>query len=39
VWLNEGLSHIAEELLFFEVSGLQRRANITGRCSRLDPGG
>lgn len=28
-WLNEGLSHIAEELLFFEVSGLPRRSNIT----------
>jgi hypothetical protein len=28
-WLNEGLSHIAEELLFFEVSGLPRRSNLT----------
>ncbi|CAN5666588.1 hypothetical protein BH23GEM6_BH23GEM6_20650 [soil metagenome] len=27
VWLNEGLSHIAEELLFFRVSGLAPRAN------------
>jgi hypothetical protein len=29
VWLNEGLSHIAEELLFFEASRLPRRSNIT----------
>jgi hypothetical protein len=29
VWLNEGLSHIAEELMFYRVSGLQSRANIT----------
>lgn len=28
VWLNEGLSHIAEELLFYRTSGLQPRANI-----------
>jgi hypothetical protein len=28
VWLNEGLSHIAEELLFYESSKLQPRANI-----------
>ena len=28
VWLNEGLSHIAEELLFYRVSGLQPRQNI-----------
>lgn len=27
-WLNEGLSHIAEELIFFEASGLQPRQNI-----------
>jgi hypothetical protein len=28
VWLNEGLSHIAEELLFYRTAGLQPRANI-----------
>lgn len=28
VWLNEGLSHIAEELLFYEASGLEPRQNI-----------
>jgi hypothetical protein len=28
VWLNEGLSHIAEELLFFTESGLAPRADI-----------
>lgn len=28
VWLNEGLSHIAEELLFYHVSGLNPRQNI-----------
>jgi hypothetical protein len=28
VWLNEGLSHVAEELLFYESSKLQPRANI-----------
>jgi hypothetical protein len=27
-WLNEGLSHIAEELLFYRVSGLAPRANL-----------
>jgi hypothetical protein len=28
-WLNEGLSHIAEELLFYSASGLTPRQNIT----------
>ncbi|HET9426232.1 MAG TPA: hypothetical protein VFO55_12765 [Gemmatimonadaceae bacterium] len=28
VWLNEGLSHIAEELLFYHTSGLASRSNI-----------
>jgi hypothetical protein len=28
VWLNEGLSHLTEELLFYRVSGLQPRQNI-----------
>jgi hypothetical protein len=28
VWLNEGLSHIAEELVFYRSSGLAPRANI-----------
>jgi hypothetical protein len=27
-WLNEGLSHIAEELVFFRASGLSMRANL-----------
>ncbi len=27
-WLNEGLSHIAEELLFFRTSGLGSRSNL-----------
>ena len=29
VWLNEGLSHIAEELMFYSASGLEPRQNIT----------
>jgi hypothetical protein len=29
VWLNEGLSHIAEELLFYASSGLAPKQNIT----------
>lgn len=29
VWLNEGLSHIAEELLYYHVAGLTPRQNIT----------
>ena len=28
-WLNEGLSHVAEELLYFEVSGLRAGTNLT----------
>jgi hypothetical protein len=28
VWLNEGLSHIAEELLFYRATGLNARQNI-----------
>lgn len=28
VWLNEGLSHVAEELLYYRVSGLAPRQNI-----------
>jgi hypothetical protein len=41
VWLNEGLSHIAEELLFYRASGLQSRANldataITASQTRVD---
>jgi hypothetical protein len=30
VWLNEGLSHVAEELLYFRESGRQPRANLGG---------
>ncbi len=29
VWLNEGMSHIAEELLYFRESGLTPKSNIT----------
>jgi hypothetical protein len=29
VWLNEGLSHIAEELMFYQASGLAPRQDIT----------
>lgn len=28
-WLNEGLSHIAEELMFFDQAGLQPRQNLS----------
>lgn len=31
LWLNEGLSHVAEELLFFRASGLSPRTNEDGR--------
>ncbi len=30
VWLNEGLSHIAEELLYYRVTGLTPRQNLDG---------
>ena len=30
VWLNEGLSHIAEELVFYRASGFSPRRNIDG---------
>jgi hypothetical protein len=30
VWLNEGLSHIAEELVFYRAAGLSPRQNIGG---------
>jgi hypothetical protein len=30
IWLNEGLSHIAEELVFYRASGLTPRQNIGG---------
>jgi hypothetical protein len=30
VWLNEGLSHVAEELLYFRESGKQSRSNLGG---------
>jgi len=29
VWLNEGLSHVAEELMFYRVSGLAPKQNIS----------
>jgi hypothetical protein len=37
VWLNEGLSHIAEELLFYRVSGLQPRHDIDAATIRSSP--
>jgi len=36
-WLNEGLSHIAEELLYFRVAGLAPRQNIGVATLRLNP--
>jgi hypothetical protein len=39
VWLNEGLSHIAEELLFYEATGLPPGANITWSMIQETPGG
>src|SRR5260370_38520088 len=27
-WLNEGLAHVAEELMFYRVSGLKPRQNL-----------
>jgi hypothetical protein len=38
-WLNEGLSHIAEELLFYEVTGLEPKENITVAVLQATPGG
>lgn len=35
-WLNEGLSHIAEELLYFRVAGLAPRQNIGVATLRLN---
>jgi hypothetical protein len=37
VWLNEGLSHIAEELLYYHVAHLAPRQNITTNTIRIDP--
>jgi hypothetical protein len=34
-WLNEGLSHIAEELLFYKATGLTPRQNIDLNAARL----
>ena len=34
VWLNEGLSHIAEELLFYRQAGLASRQNLTSTTIR-----
>jgi hypothetical protein len=36
-WLNEGLSHIAEELLFYRVSGLEPRQDIDATLIRSSP--
>ncbi|HEX2095346.1 MAG TPA: hypothetical protein VHG28_23320 [Longimicrobiaceae bacterium] len=37
VWLNEGLSHIAEELVFYEASALSSRRNIDLNLLRSTP--
>jgi hypothetical protein len=34
VWMNEGLSHIAEELLFYRTSGLSPRSNLDATAIR-----
>jgi hypothetical protein len=39
VWLNEGLSHIAEELLFYHVANLAPKQNITITALRASPTG
>jgi hypothetical protein len=36
VWLNEGLSHIAEELLYYRVSGQTPRRNISASVIQAD---
>jgi hypothetical protein len=36
-WLNEGLSHIAEELLYYRMSGNSARANISLEVLRSSP--
>jgi hypothetical protein len=36
-WLNEGLSHIAEELIFYQVAGLDRRSNINSAMLQGSP--
>lgn len=37
VWMNEGLSLIAEELLFYETTGLEPRSNLSASELRADP--
>jgi hypothetical protein len=37
VWLNEGLSHIAEELVFYRAAGLAPRQNIGGSSFGTQP--
>jgi hypothetical protein len=37
VWLNEGLSHIAEELMFYQVSKLAPRQNINRTTALTEP--
>ena len=38
VWLNEGLSHIAEELLYYRISGNSPRSNIDLGAASIQPG-
>lgn len=38
-WLNEGLSHIAEELLFYRAAGLEPGANLSMADIQAVPGG
>jgi hypothetical protein len=36
-WLNEGLSHVAEELLYYHESGMQPRQGLTDALIRANP--
>ncbi|MFL5620147.1 MAG: hypothetical protein ACJ79A_17345 [Gemmatimonadaceae bacterium] len=36
-WLNEGLSHVAEELLYYHESGMQPRQGLTDALIRTNP--
>ena len=37
VWMNEGLSHVAEELMFYHIAGLAPRSNITSQVITANP--
>jgi Bacterial Ig-like domain (group 1) len=36
-WLNEGLSHLAEELLYYQETGIQPRQNLNDNAIHSDP--